>query len=309
MKDASEQLARGGPRCPLGPGDPPPYGDTQCGPAYWDARHAAAGDDPFDWYMDYSRLSEVLNARLPPQEDEPEILDVGCGTSELAACLYADGWKNVIGVDTSVVAITRARGARRHVGRHELQFLQMDACQLEFPDSCFHAIIDKALFDTLVTGGHAFPRGRALLSEVHRVLRPGGVFFLVSHASVGARLPWLALDASWMWRVEVARLTKPFPACLGEEHAVQGNSASDFFYVYICTKPTQEVLRRVRQGGSSVQAGVTDGDDETGHRSVGQRSAALSDTSNAKSSSRRNSLGAASAGLEAADADAAIADA
>lgn len=233
---------KSGAACPLGPGDPPPYGDTHCGPAYWDARHAAAGDEPYDWYMDYTRLAPVLRLRLPPADSDPEVLDVGCGTSELASCLWADGWRNVIGVDTSVVAVTRARGARRHQGRHELQFLQMDACGLEFPDACFHAVVDKALFDTIVTGGHAFPRGRAMLREVYRVLRPGGVFFLVSLADVASRLPWLALDAEWGWRVEVARVPRPVPICLTRDSGAQQHSsaASELFYVYICTKPLEK---------------------------------------------------------------------
>jgi len=186
--------------------------------------------------MDYARLSEVFHLRLPSPDQNPELLDLGCGTSEMAACLYADGWKNVIGIDTSVVAVNKARGARRHTGRHELQFLQMDACNLEFPDECFHAIIDKACFDTIVTGGHAFPRGRAMLSEVHRVLKPGGVFILVSHAGVNARLPWLALDSSWGWKIEVAKLPKPFPTMIAYDGVMKRDTVSDFFYVYICTK-------------------------------------------------------------------------
>ena len=70
--------------------DPPPYGDTVTGATYWDVRYAAAGDDSFDWYMDYAKLREILNLRLPGHLMEPEILDVGCGTSELAACLWKD---------------------------------------------------------------------------------------------------------------------------------------------------------------------------------------------------------------------------
>eukprot|EP00927_Polykrikos_kofoidii_P037874 TRINITY_DN32086_c0_g1_i1.p1 TRINITY_DN32086_c0_g1~~TRINITY_DN32086_c0_g1_i1.p1 ORF type:complete len:327 (-),score=33.58 TRINITY_DN32086_c0_g1_i1:21-1001(-) len=221
---------------PLGPGDPPPYGDTQCGPAYWDARHAASGDEPYDWYMDCPRLLQVLRMRLPASETEPEILDVGCGTSELASCLWAEGWKNVIGIDTSSVAVTRARGALRHADRPELQFLQMDACKLDFPDNCFHVVIDKALFDTIITGGHAFPLGRAMLNEAYRVLRPGGIFFLVSLGDVASRLPWLSLEATWGWRIEVARLPRHLPICLKRESAHEYGAMSESFFVYICTK-------------------------------------------------------------------------
>jgi len=224
----------------LGPDDPPPYGDLRYSSAYWDARHAAVGDVPFDWYMGYDSLAGILKLRLPPPSDKdgPEILDMGFGTSEVPACLHADGWTNVTAIDTSVVAVTRARSARRHLGRSELQFLQMDACKTEFPEKCFDAVIDKALLDTLATGGHAFPRVRDMLSEVYKLLRPGGVFFCCSHAAPATRLPYLAHDSTKPWRIEVARVEKN-QARPDEEgyDALQDDAGGGFFHIYICTKP------------------------------------------------------------------------
>lgn len=228
---------------------PSPYGSTHCAVTYWDARYAQAGDEPFDWYLGYAALRELMFQVLPDSHAAPELLYVGCGTSELPSKLYEDGWQNVIGVDTSVVAVTRAKGARHHAGRHGLQFFQMDACGgLEFPDECFHAVIDKALLDTLTTGGHAYVRVRALLTEVHRVLKPGGTFILVSHGSAAVRLPWLLLEPTWGWRIEAARLPRQAPAVLtaslaeGEDDDVfAGYTAEDaFFYYYACTKPGGE---------------------------------------------------------------------
>lgn len=222
----------------LGPDDPPPYGDLRYSTAYWDARHAAVGDMPFDWYMGYDRLAGILRQRLPPVSSGAEILDLGFGTSEVAACLHADGWTNVTAVDTSVVAVTRARSARRHRARTELQFLQMDACKMEFPEECFDAVIDKALLDTLVTGGHSFPRARDMLSEVYRLLRPGGVFFCVSHAAVATRLPYLAHDASKPWRIEVVRVAKTRIQEEGiPDDELPDDAGGGYFHIYICTKP------------------------------------------------------------------------
>lgn len=225
----------------LGPDDPPPYGDLRYSSAYWDARHAAAGDLPFDWYMGYERLAGILRMRLPSPSAGAEILDVGFGASELPSCLHADGWTNVTAIDTSVVAVTRARSARRHHGRSELQFLQMDACKTDFPEKCFDAVIDKALLDTLVTGGHAFPRARDMLSEVYRVLRPSGVFFCVSHSALATRLPYLAHDPTKPWRIEVARVEKAYARPSEDEEDTGEDFPDDagggFFHIYICTKP------------------------------------------------------------------------
>merc|ERR1719482_1652746 len=56
----------------LGPDDPPPYGDLRYGNVYWDARHSAVGDLPFDWYMGYDRLAGILRLRLLPVSEMPE---------------------------------------------------------------------------------------------------------------------------------------------------------------------------------------------------------------------------------------------
>jgi len=232
----------------LGPDDPPPYGDLRYSSTYWDARHAAVGDLPFDWYMGYDRLSGILKQRLPPASSGAEILDIGFGTSEVPACLHADGWINVTAIDTSVVAVTRARSARRHNGRSELQFLQMDACKTEFPDECYDAIIDKALLDTLVTGGHAFPRVRDMLSEVYRLLRPGGRFFCVSHAAPSTRLPYLAHDSAKPWRIEVAHMEKD-GGNRAPDDEVPDDAGGGYFHIYICTKSPSE------DGGSADSAG------------------------------------------------------
>jgi len=245
---------------------PSPYGSTRCALTYWDARYAQAGDEPFDWYMGYAALRELMFQVLPEAHTDPELLYVGCGTSELPAKLYEDGWRNVVGVDTSVVAVTRARGAGHHAGRHELQFLQMDACGgLEFPDGCFHVVIDKALLDTLATGGHAYVRIRALLAEVHRVLKPGGVYILISHGSAAVRLPWLLLEPTWGWRIEAARLPRPAPAVLTASLAAEGDdedvfagcaAGGAFFYFYVCTKPGGDAEGSCygRSKGSAKQA-------------------------------------------------------
>jgi len=186
------------------------------------------------------------------------ILDIGFGTSEVSACLHADGWTNVTAIDTSVVAVTRARSARRHQGRSELQFLQMDACKMdEIPEKSFDAVLDKALLDTLVTGGHAFPRVRDMLGEVYRVLRPGGVYFCVSHSAAATRLPYLAHDSSKPWRIEVARVEKSFLARTDvvPEDEVPDDVGGGFFHIYVCTKPpvpeAEHSLTKAPESGAS----------------------------------------------------------
>merc|ERR1711924_65395 len=96
-------------------------------------------------------------------------------------------------------------------------------------------VIDKALLDTLACSGDAWQKVGTLLSEVYRVLRPGGVYFLVSHASAEARLPYLVRNPMMPWRVEVAHLAKP-PAT-DDDTGSRCYPGGEHFHVYLCTKP------------------------------------------------------------------------
>ena len=64
----------------------------------------------------------------------------------------------------------------------------MDAKALDFGDKTFDCIIDKACFDTVVTGDGA-AGGALVLAEVSRVLKPGGQFVVLSVGSSEERKP------------------------------------------------------------------------------------------------------------------------
>lgn len=107
----------------------------------------------------------------------------------------------------------------------------MDACKLEFlPDNCFDMIIDKGLFDAQLCtvdnltnvrrSGRAssspppppesrgpslraarLPQVSRMVKEMHRVLKPGGAYVIVSHGAPTSRLGYLS--GSWLeWSVE-----------------------------------------------------------------------------------------------------------
>ena len=77
------------------------------------------------------------------------ILDVGCGTGELAGRLAQRGWR-VIGLDLCEPMLHGAR----------------------FADGTFDAV-------TCANSFHHYPRQEAVIRELHRVLKPGGQLFLL----------------------------------------------------------------------------------------------------------------------------------
>ncbi|WP_327673914.1 class I SAM-dependent methyltransferase [Kitasatospora sp. NBC_00458] len=95
------------------------------------------------------------------------LLDYGCGYGRLAGDLAALGFTDVEGVDVAPESIARAR-AEQPAARFEVL---TDPPRLDRPDACYDAAFLFAVL-TCVPDDEA---QRALVGELHRVLRPGGL--------------------------------------------------------------------------------------------------------------------------------------
>jgi len=103
------------------------------------------------------------------------VLDVGCGTGELAIYLARRGHR-VLGVDFAASAIARARRKARWRGV-EVQFLVMDALDVDRLGLTFDAVTDSAMFHVL--GGAERER---FVDGLRTVLRPGGRYYVLGDA-------------------------------------------------------------------------------------------------------------------------------
>ncbi len=92
----------------------------------------------------------------------PRVLDVGCGSSRLLGALPAHS----VGLDLLVGKLRRAR-------RFGRSLVQADAVGLPFRDGAFDAVVASQVVERLPPGGHA-------LTEMARVLRPGGRLILAT---------------------------------------------------------------------------------------------------------------------------------
>lgn len=107
-------------------------------------------------------------ARIPAV-GEKEILDCACGRGY--GSIYLAGFaRKVTGVDISEEAIEHCK---TNYKKENLVFLKMDASELSFPDAKFDAIISQ---DTL----EHVRDDRKFLKEMARVLKPGGVFIVLT---------------------------------------------------------------------------------------------------------------------------------
>lgn len=97
------------------------------------------------------------------------ILDIGCGTG-YTACLLAKNYQvDVVAADIRLKVLEEAkkRIAKEDV-RNRVKTIEADAHELPFPSNTFDAIIAESVL--------AFCDKKKASSEVHRVLKPSGVF-------------------------------------------------------------------------------------------------------------------------------------
>jgi ubiquinone/menaquinone biosynthesis C-methylase UbiE len=119
-------------------------------------------DAPLVQRLTYRPEHDAVLAALR-RVDHGQVLDVGCGTGQLARRIERDlprAW--VAGCDFSIGMLREsARGGRGSVR------IQGDALHLPFGDASFDAVVSTEAF-------HWFPDQRVALAEFFRVLRPKG---------------------------------------------------------------------------------------------------------------------------------------
>jgi demethylmenaquinone methyltransferase/2-methoxy-6-polyprenyl-1,4-benzoquinol methylase len=110
------------------------------------------------------RWRRIVAAELREILDRPDalVLDVACGTGDLTIELQRGSSAIVMGTDFCRPMLTIAR---QKDSRHS--FIEADAMQLPFGDSSFDAL-------TIAFGLRNLANVRSGLSELYRILRPGG---------------------------------------------------------------------------------------------------------------------------------------
>jgi len=117
------------------------------------------------------RRVAVRTARLTP---DSEVLDLACGTGDLALALARLGRpKSVLATDFVEEMLEVAkRKAARYEGPTAISFAQADAQALPFSDASFDVV-------TIAFGVRNLPDRAANFREVRRVLRPGGRYIIL----------------------------------------------------------------------------------------------------------------------------------
>jgi SAM-dependent methyltransferase len=129
--------------------------------------------------IDVYLFDQLLKGRFNPRM---RILDAGCGTGRNLVYFLTEGF-DVCGVDLSPEAVARVRSLARSLAAHlpEANFRTEPVEKMSFERESFDAVISSAVLHFARDEAH----WQAMLREMWRVLKPGGIFFVRLSSSAG----------------------------------------------------------------------------------------------------------------------------
>ncbi|XP_022864779.1 methyltransferase-like protein 13 [Olea europaea var. sylvestris] len=235
------------------------YGDA----LYWDARYIQdANCGSFDWYQRYSALRPFVRKYISPTS---RVLMVGCGNAVISEDMVKDGFEDIVNIDISSVAIDMMR--KKYENIPQLKYMQMDVKDMSFfPDESFDSVIDKGTLDSLMCGTSAPINAAQMLGEVSRLLKPGGVYMLITYGDPTVRMPHINQPV-YNWKIELYIIPRPGfqkpagstpksylePIPMTEKGQLPADYTledPDSHYIYVCKKIDEPTLTSDRSTDS-----------------------------------------------------------
>lgn len=111
------------------------------------------------------------------------VLDLGCGEGRHVHGVGARKTADIVGVDLDEASLAKGRDGSAMVGFADSRFVAGDAFRLPFRDATFDAVICSEVLEHLTDYKDA-------LREIHRVVKPGGLFAASVPTAWPERLCW-----------------------------------------------------------------------------------------------------------------------
>ena len=157
-----------------------------------------------------------------------KILNIGCGNSRMSEEMYEDGYENITNIDFSSKVINQM-DERTKAKCPKMVFRTMYVMDMkDLSSSEFMTILDKGTLDSVLCGDNAVPMAAKMMSEIYRVLAPGGHYICISFGDPEHRKKFIETQP---WEsIHVDKIVKP-SSSNGDDGDVK-----NYHYVYTMKK-------------------------------------------------------------------------
>lgn len=173
-------------------------------PSFWDDKYRA-GRAPSEWFAEVDEVLDTIEREVRHNDNlarlsELKCLHIGCGLSELGLRVAkAFDHVHVTNVDVSEAAVHQLeKVAKTKYEQNVLArsvFMQDDIFASKIEDSSVDLCIDKGTLDAVEFGGDDMTHD--FLRQVHRMLKPGGMYLQISTIDPGVRDAVTLADIPW----------------------------------------------------------------------------------------------------------------
>ena len=110
--------------------------------------------------------------------------------------MYEEGYENITNIDFSNTVISYM-DSKCKLRNPKMCFKVMDVLDLnEFREGDFNVVIDKGTLDCVLCGDISVSNANKMLSEVHRVLAPGGFYICITYGEPKFRMDFFKIPPS-----------------------------------------------------------------------------------------------------------------
>ena len=157
-----------------------------------------------------------------------KILNVGCGSSRMSEEMYEEGYENITNIDFSPKVISQM-DERTKSKCPKMVFKTMDVMDMKsFSSNDFMVVLDKGTLDSVLCSDNAVPCTAKMMSEIYRVLAPGGKYVAISFGDPEHRKKYIETQP---WEtIHIDKIPKPTMGANDE------GDVKNFHYIYTMTK-------------------------------------------------------------------------
>ena len=105
--------------------------------------------------------------------------------------MYEAGYLHIINNDISKTVIDNMNKIKEERQYKNMQYEVMDVTEMQYPNEYFDMVLDKSTLDALSCSDEPYLNVAKMLWHIHRVLKKGGVYVVISYSNPENRLPHL----------------------------------------------------------------------------------------------------------------------